>query len=190
MILPPDVKITTDLLWRGALLFAGLDIILVSVLVWRVSPTTFRQLLGELIATTALFWCGLWFWAIGYFWDSVYQYVFPAWSRWLIPFFQAALTVLVAALAWHLSGRLRLHPVLSYCLMGGLWGMLSHVRAVALGIVDKPPLLQGAAPIAAIVVAIWEFALYWCVTIIGALLIRAGRQWAKSHLPPPLGRCG
>ena len=191
MILPSEAKITTDLLWRGAVLFAGLDIVLVSVLVWRVRPGTLRRLRGEVIATTALFWCGLWFWAVGYFWDPVYQYLFPAWSRWLIPFLQAALTVLVAALAWSLSGRLRVHPILSYCLLGGLWGMLSHLGAVALGIVDKPPLLQGTAPIAAIVVAIFEFTLYWCVILIGALVIRGGRRWVESHLRyPPLGLCG
>ena len=151
-----------------------------SLLAWRVRPATFRQFRGELLITTAVFWCGLWLWAVGYFWDPVYHYVFPPWSRWLLPLFQAALTASVAALAWWISGRMRLHPVLSYCLAGGLWGMLSHLCAVQLGIVAKPPLLQGANPLAAAIIAIFEFMFYWCVIIIAALLVRTARHWAGT----------
>jgi hypothetical protein len=40
----------------------------------------------------------------------------------------------------HLSGL-----EVSFRLLGGLWGMITHVWAVYLGIVDKPPMLQGVA---------------------------------------------
>jgi len=184
MTLPPVVKISTELLWRGALLFASLDLILVSLLVWRVKPATFRQLKWELILVTAVFWGALWFWAVGYYWELVYQYLFPGWSRWYLPFFQAALTALAASLAWRLSWRMCINPVLAYCLLGGLWGFLTHLWAVHMGVVDKPPFLQGAAPISAVVIAIFEFIFYWCVIILLALLVRFARSYSRFNSSP------
>jgi hypothetical protein len=61
--------------------------------------------------------------------------------------------------------RLPGHPVLSFCLLGGLWGMITHVWAVYLGILDKPPMLQGAGAAAAIVIAAFEFIFYWCIIL-------------------------
>ncbi|MDL1943606.1 hypothetical protein FBQ99_14830 [Chloroflexi bacterium CFX2] len=165
------MKITTEMLWQGALLFAILDAILLPILLWRIKPATFRQMRKELMAITAIFWCSLWFWVIRSFWETVYHYFFPEWSRWLIPFLQAGLTTLVAMLAWRLTAKARVHPVLGYCLIGGLWGVITHLWAVHRGIVEKPAMLQGALPAAAVIIAFFEFIFYWCVIIIIAVLV-------------------
>lgn len=164
-----EIRITTGLLLQGALFFAVIDVILVAGLAWRIRPAVFRQLRVPVIITTAVFWWLLWFVVLNLFWEIVYRYLFPQWSRWLLPFFHAALTAFVASLAWRLSWRLRMSPVAAYCLLGGLWGILSHIWAVWLGVVDKPPMLQGASPLAAIGMAFFEFIFYWCVILIIAL---------------------
>ncbi len=43
--------------------------------------------------------------------------------------------------------------------------MTTHLWAVYRGIVDKPPLLQGVAPAAAVVVAVFEFMFYGCIIL-------------------------
>jgi hypothetical protein len=43
--------------------------------------------------------------------------------------------------------------------------MITHLFAVSIGIVSKPPVLQGAAPVSAVVFAIFEFMFYWCVIL-------------------------
>ncbi|MSP14432.1 MAG: hypothetical protein EXR62_15950 [Chloroflexi bacterium] len=47
MILPQDFKITTEILWRGALMFALMDLPIVAFLAWRTRPGTFRQIKAE-----------------------------------------------------------------------------------------------------------------------------------------------
>ena len=170
------LKITTEILLQGALLFAAIDLLLVPLLVWRVRPALFQHMQPELLGVTAVFWCGLWFWAISYYWESVYRYLFPLRSRWLLPFLMAALTTSAAAMAWRLARRSQRFPTAAYLLLGGLWGSLTHIWAVYVGVVDKPPMLQGASPIAAVIVAFFEFMLYWCVIVAVAALLRRARK--------------
>ena len=173
--------ITTSLLLQGALFFAVLDLILVPLLLWLIKPQSFRQFKWELLAVTALFWGALWFWVLGSFWETVYCYVFPQWARWPMPFFQAALTSAVAALAWRLAVRWRPHPLLLYLLFGGLWGLLSHTFALASGIVTRPPPLQGAAPLSALTIAFFEFIFYWCIISGIAAAVHALRCWVQHR---------
>jgi hypothetical protein len=42
--MPTDFKITTELLYQGALVFALLDAIYIPLLVWRVREKTFRRM--------------------------------------------------------------------------------------------------------------------------------------------------
>ena len=175
MTLPPDFQITTEILWQGTLLFAVVDILFAAILLWRLKSAVFRQIRWELIAITAIFWCLLWVWAISNFWETVYQHMFPSWSCWLIPLFQACLTAGIAALAFHFSYRSRM-PLLTYLLFGGLWGMVTHTWAVYRGIVDRPPMLHGASPLAAVVFPFFEFILYWCTIITFAALIHCIRK--------------
>ena len=57
--------------------------------------------------------------------------------------------------------------------------MITHLFAVSLGIVSKPPALQGAAPVAAVVIAIFEFMFYWCVILSVAVFLYHG--WRKMR---------
>jgi len=170
------VHVTTAILWRGTVLFALLDAALLSLLARRVTEPGFRALRGTILALTAVFWFCLWLvLASIVYWDRVYAYVFPAWLRWLLPVGQAALTTGVAAVAFALATRLPGRAVVGYCLLGGVWGSLAHVWAVAMGIVQKPPMLRGASALAAVVIAFFEFTFYFGVIVGGAALARGGR---------------
>src|SRR5574341_1546938 len=104
-------------------------------------------------------------WVLASFWDSVYHYLFPAWARPFLPFFFGLLSAAMALGFWWGATRLSINPILTFCLFGGLWGMVTHLWAVYRGIVNKPPALQGANPVAAVVIAIFEFIFYWCLIL-------------------------
>jgi hypothetical protein len=70
-----------------------------------------------------------------------------------------------------LSLRISGKPVLTYCLLSGVLGSLTHIWAVYRGIVSKPPMLQGASPLAAIVFAFFEYIFYWCTILILATVL-------------------
>jgi len=173
MALPPDVKVTTEILWKAALIFAPIDAVFVSILAWRIDDTAFRSCKRTLIATTTIFWFAMWLvMTSGLFWESVYHYVFPAWARWFIPPLYGLLFGGVAWGFWHLALLIPGRGVVNYCLLGGLWGALTHLWAISRGILDKPPMLQGASPVAAVVFPIFEFILYWCITVSVAFGLR------------------
>lgn len=71
--LPADIKITTELLYKGALIFALMDAVYLPLLVWRVREETFRRMNWSLPIAAALVWYGIWSWAIGNFWETVYS---------------------------------------------------------------------------------------------------------------------
>lgn len=176
--MPADVKITTELLCRGMLIFALMDVIFVSLLVWRVKSGSFLRQKWTLALAAAFVWFGIWRWAIGNFWETVYAYVFPAWGQVWIPviaFFAAGGS---AVGLWMLAVRSRWNPVLVYCLLGGLLGSLTHLWAVFRGVVTKPPMLQGASPLAAIVFAFFEYIFYWCVILFLATIL----TWFSDRL--------
>ncbi len=178
-MLPPDTKLTSEILWRGAFIFALIDLAFVPLLAWRIKPAHFRQLRWALAGTTAIFWGSLWAWVLSWGWDPVYSYVFPGWMRPWLPPVQGLHFAVVALVFWW--GALRFpNPVLGFCLFGGLWGMVTHTWAVYLGIVNKPPLLQGASPVAAVVIAIFEFTFYWCIILSVAWALRRVWRWSTE----------
>ena len=170
-MLPPGVKITTDVLWLATLIFAGIDAVFIRILVWRLNAVIFRRFKWVLVITSAIFWCSIWVWGFVNFWDSVYRYVFPSWAHWIIPPAFGLLYAGICLLIWWLALRLGGNAVLNFCLFGGLWGMITHLFAVSIGIVSKPPPLQGAAPLAVVVFPIFEFMLYWCIILSVATLL-------------------
>lgn len=175
-----DIKVTTLTLWTGTLLFAIIDAGYVPFLSWKIKPAKFLRLKRTLVLTTAVFWCALWTWAVFYYWDSVYRYVFPDWARWLVPPAQGLLAVGVSLLMWRIAISSPGKSVLLFCILGGLWGMITHIFAVQRGIVNKPPMMAGASPTAAVIVAIFEFIFYWCVILsIASILYSADRWWAS-----------
>jgi hypothetical protein len=169
--MPVDIRITTELLYLGALLFALMDAIYIPLLIWRVRPETFRRLNLSLVASAGTVWFWIWSWAIGNFWETVYVYVFPAWSRSWIPLIAFFAAGAVAYGLWALAAPARSNPVAVYCLLGALLGSLTHTLAVMRGILTGPPMLQGASPLAALVIAFFEFGFYWCVILTLAVLL-------------------
>jgi len=176
MILPNEVKVTSEVLWKGAVIFALIDIVFVSVLSWRIKSERFRQIKWTLVITMAIFFTLIWgILASSVFWDSVYHYFFPEWSRWLIPPLYGLLFSGAGLLFWWIALKLPGNAVINFCLLGGFWGMITHLWAEYRGILEKPPMLQGASPVAAVVIAIFEFMFYWCIVLsIASLLKRSG----------------
>jgi len=175
--MPTDIQITTELLLMGTLIFAIIDAIYIPLLVWRVSKETFSRLKWSLAICAGLVWFGIWSWAIGNYWETIYAHVFPAWARtWtpLITFFAAGGIVLGL---WALAMRSRWNPVLIYCLLGMALGSLTHAWAVYRGIVTKPPMLMGASPLAAMVIAFFEYGFYWCVILTLACILDGVRRY-------------
>lgn len=160
-----EFKITTELLYKGALMFALIDAVYVPVLIRRVNEEAFRRLKWSLVIAAALVWFGIWSWAIGNYWEAIYSYVFPAWAQRSVPWIALIVAGIVALALWALALPLKGNAVLFYCLFGGLIGGLTHIWAVHLGIVSKPPMLQGASPLAAVVIAFFEFMFYWCTIL-------------------------
>jgi hypothetical protein len=164
-VLPDDFKITTGMLWQGALIFASIDAVYVPLLVWRIKPDVFRKTKWGLAIIAGLVWYGIWRWAIRNFWETVYAHFFPAWGEQLIPIIFGFFNALIALGLWVLALRSRVHPVCGYCLYGGVWGALTHIWAVYRGVVSKPPMLQGASPVVAVMIAFFEYIFYWCVIL-------------------------
>ena len=174
--MPGEIKITTELLLKSALFFALVDAVYVPLLIWRVHKEIFQRLGWMLAVAAAFVWYGIWAWAIGNFWETVYRYVFPAWAQIWVPWIAIVIAAAVALGLWVLALRLKGNPVLIFCLLGGVLGSLTHIWAGYRGSVTKPPMLQGASPAAAVVIAFFEYMFYWCVI----LSIAAFMQWVGS----------
>jgi hypothetical protein len=162
-MIPEGTKITTQVLIWGTLMFAAMDLVLVPMLAWRIRNETFVRMKVPLLVVTGVFWFGMWIWMVTGFWEAVYRFVFPGWARWVIPPVYGLLFTGVCLFFIWVAKKLGGRYSLNFILMGGLWGMCTHLLAVSLGIVTKPPHLQGASPVAAVVIAIFEFMFYWCI---------------------------
>lgn len=186
MSLPGDGRITTEMLLAGALIFALVDAAFLPLLAWRVRRELFAEARWFLAGATALFWFGVWSLVLAAFWDTVYRYVFPAWAQMFIPPVYGAAFGGLSLLFWRLARGRRTHPAVIFCLLGGCWGILTHILAVQLGIVTKPPALQGASPVAAVVIAAFEFTFYWCIITTAGVLAKL----ASMRFRRPVGRTG
>jgi hypothetical protein len=177
--MPTDIQITTGMLLLGALIFALIDAIYIPLLVWRVRRETFARLKWSLAIAAALVWFGIWSWAIGNYWETIYAYVFPAWGQVWIPVIAFFAAGGVALGLWALATLSKWNPILVYCLLGMTLGSLTHIYAVVRGIVTGPPMLQGASPLAAVVIAFFEFGFYWCAILTLACILDGA--WKHLH---------
>lgn len=176
--MPTDLKITTAMLYQGTLLFALLDTVCVPLLLWCVQRKAFARLKWELVLSAALVWFGIWSWAIGNFWETVYVYVFPAWARIGVPPLAFGIAGLVALGLWAAAMRFRGQSVLVYFLCGAALGSLSHAWALTRGLMTRPPMLQGASPLGALILAFFEYLFYWCVILTLAVVL----GWLRTTL--------
>jgi len=171
-MIPEDIHITTHTLLIGTGMFILLDAITIPLLAWRVNAAAFRKSRWLLVLVALVVWFGIWNWAIDNYWETVYSYLFPAWAQnWIPPAYGLVNSAICLGL-WSLSMQTK-YPAVVFCLLGGVWGVCGHIWAVFLGIVTKPPMLQGASPVAAVLISFFEYIFYWCViAAIAALLAK------------------
>lgn len=173
MALPPDIKVTSEILWQAAGVFLLVDAGFGFLLVRRISSDAFRQLKWNLVITTAVFWLLMWSSMSLLFWDPVYRYVFPEWSRWIIPPVYGGLFGCIAIFFWWVALRLPGNVVMSFLLLGGAWGSITHAWAITRGLLEKPPMLQGISSLSAVVMPFFEFMFYWSVILCIASVIHS-----------------
>lgn len=185
----PDMPVTSEVLWRGVLLAAPIDAALILTLALRIDAATFRRRKWLITGVTGLFFALLWGIVVcRLFWDPVYHYFFPAWSRLLLPLAYGLGFAVAGWLSCVVALRVGGNCVVSFCVLIGLWGMAGHVWAIHRGLLEKPPLLRGASPAAAVIFSGFEFMFYAGVILalsvlserVGARLQRRRRRAAAS----------
>jgi len=178
--MPPNVRMTTELFWFAAMVAAALDVGLLFLARWLVTPEGFGRLKWPLALAAGVFYTLLWAWVLDWGWDWFYRYIFPAWGR-SLPLVFGVGYALCGLGMWYLAQRFGQHPALAWCLLGGLEGLFSHIWAIwGLGAASKPPIIQGANPWVVLIFAVFEKMFYWS----GILLITAALSavWQRIHL--------
>lgn len=152
-------QITSGLLWRAALITALIDI------ARRVSFELFCRLKWHLAGVAFIVYAALWgtFGSL-YFWGSVYQAIFPAWSRWLLPLGFGLLYGGLALAFWRVSILTGRWQVAWFILLGGLMSLVGHGIGISRGLF-RVPLLAQANVESALVFGVFEFIFYWCAMV-------------------------
>jgi hypothetical protein len=165
-------QVTSELFWRVTLIAALIDAPLLILISRRVSSGIFRQLKGYLAAAAFVVYAFLWgtFGSV-YFWDSVYQAIFPAWFRWLLPLGYGLLFAALALAFWRVSLLAARGKALWFVLLGGLVSLVGHSIGISRGLL-RVPLLAKASAASALVFGVFEFIFYWCVIVGLSLAIR------------------
>jgi hypothetical protein len=149
-----------------------LSVGLLALLLWRIRPGTVRRLPWWTFAlAAALFWAPLALILILTAWGFFYSHFTPGYYAYVAP-----LAALVVYPLWSLGLRwaaLRLpgHPVLSFCLLGGLQGVFEHVVAVERLHLLAVPFLAETTPAGIYLLAYFEYALYWGLVLALALAV-------------------
>ncbi len=60
MMVPPDVRITSAVLWPGVLIAVPIDVAFVCILTWRIKDATFHRLKWPIAEKMAIFFSALW----------------------------------------------------------------------------------------------------------------------------------
>ena len=171
-------QVTSELFWWVTLIAALIDAPLLFLVTRFVSSGLFGKLKWYLVGAALLVYAALWgIFGSVYFWDSVYQAIFPAWFRWLLPVGFGLLFGALALAFWRVSRLAAWGQVLWFILLGGLVSLVGHSIGISRGLL-RVPLLAEASAISALVFGVFEFIFYWCV-IVG--LSVAGR-WLSLRL--------
>ena len=158
-------RVTSELLWRASWIAALIDLPLLLIVGRWVPHALFRQLKWSLAAAAFLVYATLWsvFGSIS-FWGEVYQAVFPAWSRWLLPVGFGLLYGALALAFWRLGLSMPRWPAIWFCLLGGLVSLVGHGIGILRGLMQVP-LLSEASAASALVFGVFEFIFYWCAIV-------------------------
>jgi hypothetical protein len=176
--MPANLKVLSEQLWTDSVIMALVDVIFVLLLAWRIKPARFRQLKWTLVGTAAISWSIFGIVLVLVFWGTYYHYFFPSWFRsGGILVFVPILYGLFALVFYWLALRVPGNPILNFCLLAGLEGVLEHLWGiVGLKILDFP-LLQETSPAAILAFSFPEYIFYWCIVISIALLFQNAWRW-------------
>jgi len=158
-------RLTSEVLWRVTIIAVLIDAPLIILIGRWVSAELFRKLKWYLAAAAFVVYATLWgTFASVYFWDAVYQYVFPSWSRWMLPGGYGVLFGAIAVALWRASVAFARWQSVWFCLLGGLVSLVGHGIGISRGLL-RVPLLAEASAISALVFGVFEFMFYWCVIV-------------------------
>ncbi len=157
---------------------ALLDTGVVIVLYGKVIAIQFRRLPWAVLITTFIFWAALWTSVLWLAWDWFYGFIFPTWLRAAAPLLGLVYAP-IGLLMWGIAARTRM-PVVTFCLLGGVEGILSHTWAIfGLDLIHKIPLMGNSTPLSVLFFAFFEKVLYWSFIL-----------WAGSIISEKLRKSG
>jgi hypothetical protein len=174
-------------MYENTIPFILIALLVVGLLVWRIKPEEFRQLAWyHLALAAALFWGALALTLVLYAWGYFYSFFTPGFFRWLAPLVSLLIYPLWSLLMRWLALRLPFHPLLGFCLLGGLQGIFEHGIAMQHFNLMAVPLLAGSSPWAVYLLAFFEYIVYWSLAAglalaLGRMQFRFGRG---SRTPP------
>ena len=173
--MPPDAHVTTPLIWTCTGIVMVLDVMLILLARRFINRDQFSRLRWLLAMVGGVFFFLVWISVLWWGWDWFYSYIFPEWARYLLPLiFGIGYTLLALGMGW-LSLRLPGKPAVTWCILGGVEGLLSHIVAIyGLGAASKPPIMQGTDPFAVLIFAVFEKAFYWSLILLASRLIWRG----------------
>jgi hypothetical protein len=173
-----NLQISSELFWMSAVITATLDVILISILIWRIKPSQFRDLKWILVGTAVLSWSAFAILLVSAFWDAYYHHFFPSWFRsgGILLFVPILFGSLAFAFHW-LALRVLGNPIVTFCLLGGMESFVEHLWGIYSFKILEIPFLQEASPASILAFAFPEYIFYWCIVISIATLVQSGWRW-------------
>lgn len=171
--MPLDAHLTTPIVLICTIILVSLDAILI-FMAWRtIRREQFEHMRWLLAIAGGIFFLLVWTSVMLWAWDWFYSFIFPAWGRYLLPLiFWIGYSLIALVMVW-LSLKLPGKPAVTWCILGGVEGLLSHLYAIfGLGAASKPPIMQGTDPFAILIFAVFELAFYWSI-----ILLFCGQLW-------------
>ncbi len=165
--------VTSELMWRAALVTALIDGPLLFLIARRASSGLFYRLKWYLAGAAFVVYALLWgtFGSLWY-WDTVYQAIFPAWAHWLLPVYGLLYAVLALAF-WRVSLLAARRQAVCFILLGGLLSLVGHSIGISRGLL-RVPLLAEVSAASALTFGVFEYIFYWCAIV--GLAIAAQRM--------------
>jgi hypothetical protein len=146
----------------SAVIAVTIDVIFISILIWQIKPSHFRDLKWSLVGTAALFWSVFAILLVSAFWDAYYDHFFQGWFGsggilLFVPILFGSLALAFHQLALHMLGN----PIVSFCLLGGMESLVEHLWGIYGFKILEIPFLQEASPVSILSFAFPEYIFYW-----------------------------
>lgn len=156
-----NTQITHQDLQFSTLLFFVLGLAALLPLVFVFDDAAFRQTSIQIGLASALFWFILAGFAIIFFWDIYYSYIFPAWFRGFMTLNIFLYTGIGLAM-WWVAIQFPGPSILIFVILGGIEGVIEHIYGISfLRILEKVPWLKGLNPTQVLIFSFFEYVFYW-----------------------------